>query len=196
MCRNLEPTPLNRKWAKLIAETKYNNCLESAELSVGNHSETMFSMEKSFFFTELFLSTSCLYSVIVLVIVTSSVYGLMLQKALSECFALTLFMTCYLIFNDDILNYHYSFSVNLSSNTLPIVTAFPEHYTETALQRGNMDYHDVYPRYIGVEPNAHPKAFVYMLNNSIIIDSLGRATKITICFSSGLYFLIVSNYLK
>ena len=51
-------------------------------------------------FPEYFISISAIYVLIVIVIITYNVYGLLLHKALSECLALVLFMTCYLIFND------------------------------------------------------------------------------------------------
>jgi hypothetical protein len=38
-----------------------------------------------------------------MVLITYNVYGLMLQKAISECMALVLFMSCYLIVNDDLM---------------------------------------------------------------------------------------------
>lgn len=62
-------------------------------------------------FPEYFISISIIYILIVLVLVTNNVYGLMIQKALSECMALILLMACYLMVNDDagILN---SFNVN------------------------------------------------------------------------------------
>lgn len=51
-------------------------------------------------FPEYFVSISAIYVLIVVVIITYNVYGLLLHKALSECLALVLLMTCYLIFND------------------------------------------------------------------------------------------------
>jgi NADH-quinone oxidoreductase subunit N len=54
-------------------------------------------------FPEYLLSVSLLYVLIVVSLITYSVYGLMVQKAVSECIALTLVMACYLIFNDDLL---------------------------------------------------------------------------------------------
>lgn len=54
-------------------------------------------------FPEYFISICILYILIVGVVLTYSVYGLSFQRALSECIALILLMTCYLIFNDDLI---------------------------------------------------------------------------------------------
>jgi NADH-quinone oxidoreductase subunit N len=54
-------------------------------------------------FPEYLISVSILYVLIVMVLVTYNVYGLMIQKALSECIALMLFMACYLMINDDLI---------------------------------------------------------------------------------------------
>lgn len=54
-------------------------------------------------FSEYFLSISIIYVLIVIVLITYNVYGLMLQRALSESLALVLLMTGYLAFNDDLL---------------------------------------------------------------------------------------------
>lgn len=55
-------------------------------------------------FAEYLITLSIFYILIVGVILTRSVYGLMLQKALSECIALILLMSCYLIYNDDVIS--------------------------------------------------------------------------------------------
>jgi hypothetical protein len=54
-------------------------------------------------FPEYFLGISIIYVLIVVVLITYNIYGLMLQKALSECIALILVMASYLILNDDVL---------------------------------------------------------------------------------------------
>jgi type IV secretory pathway VirB3-like protein len=54
-------------------------------------------------FSESFVSISIFYILIVMVLITYNVYGLMLQKAISECMALVLLMSCYLIVNDDLM---------------------------------------------------------------------------------------------
>lgn len=53
-------------------------------------------------FPEYFISVSIIYVLIVIVLITYNVYGLMLQKAVSECMALIMFMACYLLLNDDL----------------------------------------------------------------------------------------------
>ena len=59
-------------------------------------------------FSEYFLSISIIYVLIVIVLITYNVYGLMLQRALSESLALVLLMTGYLAFNDDLLVLNFS----------------------------------------------------------------------------------------
>lgn len=54
-------------------------------------------------FPEYFIGISSIYILIVVVLITYNVYGLMLQKTLSECIALILFMACYLLLNDDLI---------------------------------------------------------------------------------------------
>ena len=54
-------------------------------------------------FPEYFLSISIIYVLIVVILITYNIYGIMLQKALSECMALILIMASYLIINDDAL---------------------------------------------------------------------------------------------
>ena len=53
-------------------------------------------------FPEYFISASIIYILIVIVLITYNVFGLMIQKALSECIALVLLMSCYLMVNDDV----------------------------------------------------------------------------------------------
>jgi NADH-quinone oxidoreductase subunit N len=94
-------------------------------------------------FPEYFISVSILYVLIVVVLITYNVYGLMLQKSISECLALVLIMACYLIINDDLL-------------VLNIVT----------------------------------------FNKSIVTDYFAFVTKIVVCLSSAVYFLIIANSCK
>jgi len=54
-------------------------------------------------FPEYFIGITILYLLIVLTLLTYNVYGLLLQKSISECLALVLFMSCYLIYNDDLI---------------------------------------------------------------------------------------------
>jgi NADH-quinone oxidoreductase subunit N len=94
-------------------------------------------------FPEYLISISALYVLIVSVLITYNVYGLMIQKAISECLALVLIMACYLLVNDDLI------ALNFLS-----------------------------------------------FNNSIINDYFAFLSKLIVCFSAALYFLIISNYLK
>jgi hypothetical protein len=64
-------------------------------------------------FPEYLISVSLLYVLIVVSLITYSVYGLMVQKAVSECIALTLLMACYLILNDDLLALNFTIFNNL-----------------------------------------------------------------------------------
>lgn len=54
-------------------------------------------------FAEYFLGISVLYILVVIVLISYNVYGLIIQKALSECIGLTLLLACYLILNDDLV---------------------------------------------------------------------------------------------
>ena len=58
-------------------------------------------------FPEYFISISIIYVLIVIVLITYNVYGLMLQKAISDCLAIILFMSCYLIINDDLIKFDF-----------------------------------------------------------------------------------------
>jgi NADH-quinone oxidoreductase subunit N len=55
-------------------------------------------------FPEYFIGVSIIYILIVVVLITYNVYGLMLQKAVSECMALIMFMSCFLLLNDDLIS--------------------------------------------------------------------------------------------
>lgn len=54
-------------------------------------------------FPEYFIGISALYILVVTVLITYNVYGLIVQKALSECIGLTLLLACYLILNDELV---------------------------------------------------------------------------------------------
>jgi NADH-quinone oxidoreductase subunit N len=56
-------------------------------------------------FPEYLLSVSIIYVLIVMVLITYNVYGLMIQKAISQCIALMLLMACYLMVNDDLISF-------------------------------------------------------------------------------------------
>lgn len=76
-------------------------------------------------FPEYFISVSLIYVLIVIVLITYNVYGLMLQKALSECLALILIMTCYLIINDDLLILDFiTFNSSIINDYFAFVTKF------------------------------------------------------------------------
>jgi NADH-quinone oxidoreductase subunit N len=76
-------------------------------------------------FPEYFVSISLIYVLIVIVLITYNVYGLIIQKALSECIALILIMTCYLILNDDLISLDFfSFHNSIVNDSLAYVTKF------------------------------------------------------------------------
>ena len=80
-------------------------------------------------FPEYFIGISCIYILIVVVLITYNVYGLMIQKALSECIALILFMSCYLLINDDLLTHTFagkflSFHKSMVNDNLAFFTKF------------------------------------------------------------------------
>lgn len=54
-------------------------------------------------FPEYFIGISALYILVVIVLISYNVYGLIIQKALSECIGLVLLLACYLILNDDLV---------------------------------------------------------------------------------------------
>jgi NADH-quinone oxidoreductase subunit N len=109
-------------------------------------------------FPEYLISVSILYVLIVMVLVTYNVYGLMIQKALSECIALILFMACYLMVNDDLIAFQHLNTGN-SNDLLLMIDS---------------------------------KSF----DGSIINDYFGFFTKFIVCFSSGVYFMLIADSLK
>lgn len=54
-------------------------------------------------FPEYFIGISALYILVVIVLISYNVYGLIIQRALSECIGLTLLLACYLVLNDDLV---------------------------------------------------------------------------------------------
>lgn len=62
----------------------------------------------NFYFLKSFNMAALTTLLIVIAIITYNVFGLMLQRALSECLALILLMTGYLAFNDDLLVLNFS----------------------------------------------------------------------------------------
>lgn len=74
-------------------------------------------------FPEYFVSISIIYVLIVIVLITYNVFGLMLQKTLSECIALILLMTSYLLLNDDLLTLNFiSFHNSIINDYLSFIT--------------------------------------------------------------------------
>jgi len=64
-------------------------------------------------FPEYLVSISIIYILIVMVLITYNLYGLMIQKAMSQCIGAILLMACYLMINDDLISlsfisFHYS----------------------------------------------------------------------------------------
>jgi NADH:ubiquinone oxidoreductase subunit 2 (subunit N) len=57
-------------------------------------------------FTEYFISLSLIYLLIVIILITYGIYRLIVQKSLSNCIAIILLMSCYLLVNDA-LSYNY-----------------------------------------------------------------------------------------
>ena len=54
-------------------------------------------------FPEYFLGISALYMLIVIVLISYNVFGLIIQRSISDCIGLILLLACYLIINDDLL---------------------------------------------------------------------------------------------
>lgn len=60
-------------------------------------------------FPEYFVGISALYFLVVIILLSYNVYGLIVQKAVSECLGLILLLTCYLILNDDLILHNSKF---------------------------------------------------------------------------------------
>lgn len=74
-------------------------------------------------FPEYFIGISILYVLIVVALITYNVYGLMLQKSVSECISLIMLMAFCLIVNDDLLYYNFlSFYDSIINDYLALVT--------------------------------------------------------------------------
>ena len=54
-------------------------------------------------FPEYFTSISVIYVLIITLIITSNIYNFLIQHILSNCIAIILFMSTYLMYNDDLL---------------------------------------------------------------------------------------------
>jgi NADH-quinone oxidoreductase subunit N len=107
-----------------------------------NYSSTL-SFKHFTVFPEYFISISAIYVLVVIVLITYNVYGLMLQKAISQCLVLILAMACYLIINDDLI---------IQNNVT--------------------------------------------FQSSIVNDHFTFYTKIIVCTSSAVYFIIIGDSLK
>jgi NADH-quinone oxidoreductase subunit N len=59
-------------------------------------------------FTEYFVGVSGIYILILTTLIIYNIYGLFIQKSLSECIFLILLMVCYLIVNDDLITINYT----------------------------------------------------------------------------------------
>lgn len=59
-------------------------------------------------FPEYFISISLVYTLVLVVLSSYNVYGLIIQRALSDCIAVILFMASYLFFNDELFMFHFT----------------------------------------------------------------------------------------
>jgi NADH-quinone oxidoreductase subunit N len=76
-------------------------------------------------FPEYFIAISAIYVLIVVTLITYNVYGLIVQRALSECMTLILVMACYLIINDDLMVFDFlSLSNVIINDQLALFTKF------------------------------------------------------------------------
>jgi NADH-quinone oxidoreductase subunit N len=83
-------------------------------------------------FPEYFIGISSLYILIVIVLVSYNVFGILIQKTLSDSIGLILLLACYIILNDDLifsvnnlgLYYSISFSKTLITDYFAFVTKF------------------------------------------------------------------------
>lgn len=83
------------------------------------------SLQSFTVFAEYFIALSIIYILIVVTLITYNSDGLMLQRALSECSSLILFLSCYLILNDDLAAGNFtSFNGSIINDELSLVTKF------------------------------------------------------------------------
>jgi NADH-quinone oxidoreductase subunit N len=76
-------------------------------------------------FPEYFISVSLIYVLIVVVLITYKFYGFMLQKTVSECIAIILLMSCYLILNDDLVIINFlNFNNSIINDSFGVFTKF------------------------------------------------------------------------
>lgn len=83
------------------------------------------SLQSFTVFTEYFIALSIIYILIVVTLITYNSSGLLLQKAISECIALILFMSCYLMINDDLISVgFFSFNKAIINDEFAFFTKF------------------------------------------------------------------------
>jgi NADH-quinone oxidoreductase subunit N len=92
---------------------------------MGNNIYSVISLQSFTVFSEYFIALSIIYILIVITLITYNSYGLMLQKATSECIALVLFMSCYLMINDDLITLDFcSFNYSIINDYFAFFTKF------------------------------------------------------------------------
>jgi NADH-quinone oxidoreductase subunit N len=92
---------------------------------MGNNIYSVISLQSFTVFSEYFIALSIIYILIVVTLITYNSYGLMLQKATSECMALVLFMSCYLMINDDLMALDFcSFNYSIINDYFAFFTKF------------------------------------------------------------------------
>ena len=64
---------------------------------------TLLELKSFSIFPEYFIGISLLYILFVLVLISYSVFGLIVQKPVSECISIILLLSCYLIINDSLI---------------------------------------------------------------------------------------------
>ena len=86
---------------------------------------SIISLQSFTVFTEYFIALSIIYILIVVTLITYNSNGLLLQKAISECMALILFMSCYLMVNDDLISLNFlSFNHSIINDYFAFFTKF------------------------------------------------------------------------
>ena len=88
-----------------------------------NNLYSVISLQSFTVFAEYFIALSIIYILIVVTLITYNSYGLILQKSISECMALILFMACYLMINDDLISLDFlSFNHSIINDYLSFFT--------------------------------------------------------------------------
>jgi len=75
-------------------------------------------------FPEYFLATTAIYLLIVVSLITYNNYGLILQKALSNCLGLAMLLACYLILNDELMAVNFLFGNGSNDPSNDIICSF------------------------------------------------------------------------